>query len=159
MTIGTGGSAGREGPIAQIGAGLGSLLATRLHLSPRDRRIVLAAGIAAGVGAIFRAPLAGALFAGEILYRDADIESDAVVPAAISSIIAWSCGGDSTLLYKKKAARQFAKAAFVRVVCFLDRGNQISEDRRFRQDGELLVCSIRLAGEVFKVDNAGSEYK
>ena len=89
ITLGTGGSAGREGPIAQIGAGLGSILATRLKLSPRDRRIMLAAGVGAGVGAIFRAPLAGALFAGEILYRDADLEADAIVPAAVSSTVAY----------------------------------------------------------------------
>jgi CIC family chloride channel protein len=62
-TIGTGGSGGREGPIAQIGAGFGSYLATRLKLSARDRRVLLAVGMGAGVGAIFRAPLAGALFA------------------------------------------------------------------------------------------------
>jgi len=90
ITIGTGGSGGREGPIALIGAGFGSFLVTRLKLSARDRRIMLAAGIGAGVGAIFRAPLAGALFAGEILYRDAELESDAIVPAAISSIIGYS---------------------------------------------------------------------
>ena len=51
---------------------------------------MLAAGMGAGVGAIFRAPLAGAVFAGEILYREADIESDAIVPAAMSSAIAYS---------------------------------------------------------------------
>jgi len=90
ITIGTGGSGGREGPIAQIGAGFGSFLGTKLKLTARDRRIMLAAGMGAGVGAIFRAPLAGALFAGEILYRDADIESDVVIPAAISSIVAYS---------------------------------------------------------------------
>lgn len=90
ITLGTGGSGGREGPIAQIGAAFGSYLGTRLKLSARDRRIMLAAGIGAGVGAIFRAPLAGALFAGEILYRDADLESDAIVPAAISSIVGYS---------------------------------------------------------------------
>ncbi|MBD3672341.1 MAG: chloride channel protein [Planctomycetaceae bacterium] len=90
ITLGTGGSAGREGPIAQIGAGFGSLLATRLKLSARDRRIMLASGMAAGVGAIFRAPLAGALFGGEILYKDGDLESDVIVPAAISSIISYS---------------------------------------------------------------------
>ena len=90
ITIGTGGSAGREGPIAQIGAGFGSYLATRLELSNRDRRIMLAAGMAAGVGAIFRAPLAGALFAAEILYKDADLEAEAIVPSAISSIISFS---------------------------------------------------------------------
>ncbi len=90
ITLGTGGSAGREGPIAQIGAGFGSFLATRLGLSTRDRQILLAAGMGAGVGAIFRAPLAGALFAGEILYRDAELESDVIVPAAISSIVGYS---------------------------------------------------------------------
>ena len=90
ITLGTGGSGGREGPIAQIGAGFGSYLGQRLKLSARDRRIMLAAGMGAGVGAIFRAPLAGALFAGEILYRDADLESDVIVPAAMASITAYS---------------------------------------------------------------------
>lgn len=90
VTIGTGGSAGREGPIAQIGAGFGSFLAKQLKLSDRDRRIMLAAGMGAGVGAIFRAPLAGALFAGEILYREADLESDVIMPAAVSSTVAYS---------------------------------------------------------------------
>ena len=85
ITLGTGGSAGREGPIAQIGAGFGSFLGGLLKLPARDRRIMLAAGMGAGVGAIFRAPLAGAVFAGEILYRDADIDSDAIVPAAMAS--------------------------------------------------------------------------
>ena len=60
MTIGTGGSGGREGPIAQIGAGFGSLLANLLRLSVADRRILMAAGMGAGIAAIFRAPLAGA---------------------------------------------------------------------------------------------------
>jgi len=90
LTIGTGGSAGREGPIAQIGAGFGSFLATHMKLSARDRRIMLAAGMGAGVGSIFRAPLAGALFAAEILYRDADLETEVIVPSAISSIVGYS---------------------------------------------------------------------
>ena len=62
ITLTTGGSGGREGPIAQIGAGFGSFLATKFKLSERERRIMMAAGIGAGVGSIFRAPLAGALF-------------------------------------------------------------------------------------------------
>jgi CIC family chloride channel protein len=89
LTLGSGGSGGREGPIAQIGAGFGSFLATRLGLSERDRRILLAAGVGAGVGSIFRAPLAGALFAGEVLYSDPEFEPDAIIPAAISTIIAY----------------------------------------------------------------------
>jgi CIC family chloride channel protein len=90
ITLGTGGSAGREGPIAQIGAGFGSCLASGLKLTARDRRILLAAGMGAGVGAIFRAPLAGALFAGEILYREAELEADVIMPAAVASTIAYS---------------------------------------------------------------------
>jgi CIC family chloride channel protein len=90
ITIGTGGSGGREGPIAQIGAGFGSSLGAWLKLSSRDRRILLAAGMGAGVGAIFRAPLAGALFAAEILYRDADLETEVIVPAAVSSIVGYT---------------------------------------------------------------------
>ncbi len=89
ITLGTGGSAGREGPIAQIGAAIGVWLGQRLHLTKRDRRILLAAGMGAGVGAIFRAPLAGALFAAEILYRDAEFEAEVIVPAAMSSIISY----------------------------------------------------------------------
>ncbi|RMG41264.1 MAG: chloride channel protein [Planctomycetota bacterium] len=90
VTIGTGGSGGREGPIAQIGAGFGSNLATWLGLPARDRRIMLAAGMGAGIGAIFRAPLAGALFATEILYSDADVEADVLVPAATASVVSYS---------------------------------------------------------------------
>lgn len=90
ITLGTGGSAGHEGPVAQIGAGIGAWIATRLHLSARDRRILLAAGMGAGVGAIFRAPLAGALFAGEILYRDAELEADVIMPSAVASTVAYS---------------------------------------------------------------------
>jgi len=93
LTLGTGGSGGREGPIAQIGAAIGSSIGQALKLSARDRRILLATGMGAGVGAVFRAPLAGALFAGEILYRDADIESDVIVPSAIASIVAYSVYG------------------------------------------------------------------
>jgi len=89
ITLTTGGSGGREGPIAQIGAGFGSFLATRFKLSDRERRIMMAAGIGAGVGSIFRAPLAGALFAAEVLYRDPEFESEVIIPAGISSVVAY----------------------------------------------------------------------
>ncbi len=89
ILIPSGGSGGREGPIAQIGAGLGSLLAGRLNLTPRERRILMAAGIAAGIGSIFRAPLAGALFAAEFLYRDPEFEFEVIIPGGMASIVAY----------------------------------------------------------------------
>lgn len=90
ITIGTGGSGGREGPIAQIGSGFGSMLGQWLRLPTYERRILMAAGMGAGVGAIFHAPLAGALFAAEVLYRDMDLEHEIIIPAVISSIIAYA---------------------------------------------------------------------
>ena len=92
ITIGTGGSAGREGPAAQISAGFGSLLGGLLHLDIQDRRIALATGIGAGIGAIFRAPLGGAVLAAEILYLH-DLEIEAIIPALIASIIGYSVFG------------------------------------------------------------------
>jgi CIC family chloride channel protein len=89
ITIGSGGSAGREGPIAQIGAGFGSTLATYLKLNDRDRRVMVICGTAAGIGSIFKAPLGGAIFAIEVLYKG-DMETEGLVPAFISSTIAYS---------------------------------------------------------------------
>ena len=89
ITIGSGGSAGREGPIAQIGAGFGSTLASFLKLSDSDRRIMLICGTAAGIGSIFKAPLGGAIFAIEVLYKS-DMETEGLVPAFISSTVAYS---------------------------------------------------------------------
>jgi len=90
ITIGTGGSGGREGPIAQIGAGFASFLGRTLKLSDREKRILTAAGMGAGVGAIFRSPLAGAIFAAEVLYASSDMEYEALLPSTITSIIAYS---------------------------------------------------------------------
>ena len=90
ITIGSGGSAGKEGPIAQIGAGFGSFLATVLKLKPRDRRILVLAGAAGGIGAIFHAPLGAALFAPEVLYRETEFEFEAILPCIVSSIVASS---------------------------------------------------------------------
>jgi CIC family chloride channel protein len=93
LTLGTGGSGGREGPIAQIGAGFGSFLGKILCLTPAERRILMAAGMGAGVAAIFRAPLAGALFAAEVLYRSPDFESEVIIPAGLASVIAYCTFG------------------------------------------------------------------
>lgn len=89
ITLGTGGSGGREGPTMQIGAAVGSLLGRFFRVDERERRTLLVAGAAAGMGAIFRTPLGGAMMAVEILYRD-DLEADAIVPSVIASVTAYS---------------------------------------------------------------------
>ncbi|MBN2563715.1 MAG: chloride channel protein [Phycisphaerae bacterium] len=88
--ISCGGSAGPEGPIAALGAALGSSVGNMFRLTPRERRVLLVAGCAAGVGAIFRCPLGGALFAASVLYREEEFEAEAVVPAFVSSVIGYS---------------------------------------------------------------------
>jgi len=89
ITLATGGSAGREGPIAQIGSGIGSGLARILKLNIRERRLMLLAGCAGGLGAIFRAPLGGALTSVEVLYRE-DLETEGVVLCIISSSVSYA---------------------------------------------------------------------
>ena len=89
LTIASGGSAGREGPITQVGAGLGSWVARVFGLSSKERRLLLLAGAGGGLGAIFRAPLGGAITSVEIIYTE-DFESEALLPAIVSSVIAYT---------------------------------------------------------------------
>ncbi len=89
ITIGSGGSAGREGPTALIAAGIGSFLADILGLSPRDRRIAVAVGIGAGIGTIFKAPVGGSILGAELLYRR-DFESEVIFPSLVASSIGYS---------------------------------------------------------------------
>ncbi|MEM8709987.1 MAG: chloride channel protein [Planctomycetota bacterium] len=90
ITIGSGGSAGQEGPVGQIGASLGSSLASALGFSERDRRLYLMAGASAGIGALFGSPLGGALFLPEVLYRREEFEGDAIIPCVVSSSVAYA---------------------------------------------------------------------
>nr|CBH39720.1 probable voltage gated chloride channel [uncultured archaeon]CBH39880.1 putative voltage-gated chloride channel [uncultured archaeon] len=89
ITIGSGGSAGREGPIAQIGGGFGSFLGTKLKLGERETRMMMVCGAAAGIGAMFKAPLGSALFGTEVLYKR-DFEMESLIPAIVSSVVAYA---------------------------------------------------------------------
>lgn len=89
FTIGSGGSGGREGPTAQIAAGFGSLVGDMLKLPVRDKRIAVAVGIGAGIGAIFKSPFGGALLGGEILYSGGDFEVEALLPGFIASPVGY----------------------------------------------------------------------
>jgi CIC family chloride channel protein len=92
-TVGFGGSAALEGPSIYGGAAIGSWLWTklrglRLRLDERDRRIMLICGAAAGMSAVFRAPLTGIVFALEMPYRD-DLAHEALVPSLIASVVSF----------------------------------------------------------------------
>jgi CIC family chloride channel protein len=90
-TVGFGGSAALEGPSIYGGAAIGSWLWTklrRLRLTDRDRRIMLICGAAAGMSAVFRAPLTGIVFALEMPYRD-DLAHEALVPSLIASVVSF----------------------------------------------------------------------
>jgi CIC family chloride channel protein len=99
-TLGFGGSGGREGPTMQIGGSIGSIVGRYLRVTDRERRILLVAGTAAGMSAVFRTPLGAALLAVEVLHRD-DFESDALVPSVLASVVSYSVFisffGESTL--------------------------------------------------------------
>jgi CIC family chloride channel protein len=69
------------------------VVAGLLRLRPRDRRILMAAGMGAGIAAIFRTPLAGALFAAEVLYWSPEFEADVIMPAGLASVISYSTFG------------------------------------------------------------------
>ena len=85
ITIGSGGSAGREGPIAQIGATLGSIMGQLFKLDTRSTRLLVVCGLAAGIAGTFNAPLGGALFGLEILYRGIGLFN--AMPVILSSVI------------------------------------------------------------------------
>ena len=86
ICIGTGGSVGREGPIVQIGSALGSMAGQWFGLSPRNVKVLVAAGAAAGISATFNAPLAGVIFASEIILGSFAVES--LTPIVIASVVA-----------------------------------------------------------------------
>lgn len=93
ITIGSGGSAGREGPAAQISSGAASVLCDLLRVPPNERRMLVLAGMAAGLSAIFRAPLGMAIFAGEILYAGLAFEFEALQFTLVSAVVAYAVNG------------------------------------------------------------------
>ncbi|HEY7369277.1 MAG TPA: chloride channel protein, partial [Thermoanaerobaculia bacterium] len=93
LTIGSGGVAGREGPTAQISAGLGSIFSRALRLRGQERRILLLASMSAGLAAVFRSPLGMAIFSIEILYSEMVFETEALIYTVISAVTAYAIHG------------------------------------------------------------------
>jgi CIC family chloride channel protein len=96
ITIGSGGSVGREGPIVQIGSSLGSTIGQWLKLDPRRLRTLVGCGAAAGIAATFNAPVAGALFALEIILGDFGVAyfSPIVISSVAATVVSRGILGD-----------------------------------------------------------------
>jgi len=97
ITIGSGGSVGREGPIVQIGSALGSTVGQVLRLSERRVINLIASGAAAGIAATFNAPIAGVMFALEVILGELGVQtfSTIVVSAVTASVVSRVALGDS----------------------------------------------------------------
>jgi len=96
ITIGTGGSVGREGPIVQIGSAFGSTVGQLFRVSAPRLRTLVGCGAAAGIAGTFNAPIAGALFALEIILGDFGVSqfSPIVISSVVSTIVTRSLIGD-----------------------------------------------------------------
>jgi len=90
LVIGSGGSAGREGPVVHLGGAVASSLSRLLSLPRREASLLLAAGAGAGIAASFQAPLAGSLFALEIVLADFDVRRFAPIVLACVTAVATS---------------------------------------------------------------------
>ncbi len=97
LSIGTGGGGGREAPIVQVGAAIGSTVAQMLRFSPNKTRTLLGCGAAAGLAAVFNAPIGGVMFAIEVLLGDFSVKtfSPIVVAAVIGTVMSRSYLGSS----------------------------------------------------------------
>ncbi|HEX7338692.1 MAG TPA: chloride channel protein [Rhodanobacteraceae bacterium] len=93
LTIGTGGSGGREGPTAQIASGVGAIVGQVFKLPDEERRVIILIGMAAGLSAIFKSPLGTAIFAVEILYSGMAFEGGALIYTMISAAVAYAITG------------------------------------------------------------------
>jgi CIC family chloride channel protein len=93
ITIGSGGSAGREGPTALISAGVGSIYATIGKRTEKERRLLVLVGMSSGLSAIFRSPIGTAIFAIEVLYSDMEFEGGALLYTLLGSVVAYCVNG------------------------------------------------------------------
>jgi len=101
ITIGTGGSAGRFGPVVEIGAGIGDIIGYNLDLSLESYQTLLGCGAAAGIAGIFSAPLAGIIFTVEVLFKDIKLKrlSPIIISALSSDALVKSIKGGESLYY------------------------------------------------------------
>lgn len=125
ICIGSGGSAGREGPIVQIGSGIGSTLGQVLRLSDRRTRNLVACGAAAGIAATFNTPIGGVFFALEVIAREFGIRTftTVVVASVVATVVAIGYMGNAPAFavpeYALVDARELIFYVVVGVACAL----------------------------------------
>lgn len=118
ITLGAGGSAGKEGPCAQIGAGLTSALSDLLRFDHHDRKKLVVCGISAGFAAVFGTPIAGSIFGVEVLFVGT-ILYEVLLPSFIAGITAYQVSSALGITYFHEAvqtAPAFSEAFFLKVV-------------------------------------------
>lgn len=98
VTLAFGGSAGKEGPCAQIGASIGSTISDTFNLAPKDRKKIVVCGISAGFAAVFGTPIAGAIFGVEVL-AIGNLLYDVLLPSFISGITAYEISSNLGINY------------------------------------------------------------
>lgn len=117
ITIATGGSAGKEGPCAQIGAGLSSLLADLLRFDDSDRKKLVICGISAGFSTVFGTPIAGAIFGVEVLFVGS-LMYDVLLPSFVAGIVGFQVSSALGVKYFHEAVNflpDFTPVYFIRV--------------------------------------------
>lgn len=124
VSIGSGGSVGREGPIVQIGSASGSVLGQFLRASRRRMRILVGCGAAAGLAATFNAPIAGMLFPLEILLGEYGMMtlSPIVISSVIATVVSRAYLGNTPAFQIPELLRQFRWASFWEIGTFLALG-------------------------------------
>lgn len=118
LTIASGGSVGKEGPCAQIGAGLASSFADIFKLDDGDRKKVVICGISAGFASIFGTPIAGAIFGVEVMFVG-DILYDVLLPSFVSGVVAYHLAsylGITYSYYPLNFAAMFSEVFFAKII-------------------------------------------
>lgn len=112
LTLSSGGSAGAEGPVVQVGSALGSTIAQKLRLNPQQTATLLGCGAAAAISAVFNAPIAGIFFVLEILLRDFSLRTftPVVIASVFSAALVQSMLGENEALFA--VAADFPEGAF-----------------------------------------------